>query len=55
MVDKFFAAHKAKMAWVNRAAGALLVFVGVLMVTNYLTILSTWMQAYTPPFLRERL
>jgi len=57
-VERFlelFARHKAKMLWVNRVAGVLLVFVGLLMVTNYLTLLSTWMQAYTPAFLRERL
>ena len=57
-VERFlelFARHKAKMLWVNRVAGVLLVFVGLLMVSNYLTLLSTWMQAYTPSFLRERL
>lgn len=57
-VERFlelFARHKAKMLWVNRVAGVLLVFVGLLMVSNYLTLLSTWMQAYTPAFLRERL
>jgi len=57
-VERFlqlFAKHKAKMVWVNRVAGVLLVFIGVLMLTNYLAILSTWMQAYTPGFLRERL
>ncbi|HVT41005.1 MAG TPA: cytochrome c biogenesis protein CcdA [Gemmatimonadaceae bacterium] len=57
-VERFlelFARHKAKMIWVNRLAGALLVFVGVLMVTNYFAILSTWMQAFTPSFLKDRL
>ncbi len=57
-VERFlelFARHKAKMLWVNRVAGVLLVFVGLLMVSNYLTLLSTWMQAYTPSFLQERL
>lgn len=57
-VERFlelFARHKAKMLWVNRVAGVLLVFVGLLMVSNYLTLLSTWMQSYTPSFLRERL
>jgi cytochrome c-type biogenesis protein len=57
-VERFlelFARHKAKMIWVNRLAGGLLVFVGVLMVTNYFAILSTWMQAFTPSFLKDRL
>ena len=57
-VERFiavFARHKGKMIWVNRIAGVLLVFVGILMVTNYFAILSTWMQAWTPSFLKERL
>jgi cytochrome c-type biogenesis protein len=57
-VERFlelFARHKAKMIWVNRVAGGLLVFVGLLMVTNYFAILSTWMQAFTPSFLKDRL
>ena len=57
-VERFleiFARHKAKMIWVNRAAGVLLVCVGILMVTNYFAILSTWMQAFTPSFLKDRL
>jgi cytochrome c-type biogenesis protein len=57
-VERFlelFARHKAKMIWVNRVAGGLLVFVGLLMVTNYFASLSTWMQAFTPSFLKDRL
>jgi cytochrome c-type biogenesis protein len=57
-VERFleiFARHKAKMVWVNRVAGVVLVFVGLLMVTNYLAILSTWMQTFTPAFLKDRL
>ena len=58
MVERFltlFAKHKGKMVIVNRIAGAMLVFVGILMVTNYFSILATWLQAYTPAFLKERL
>ena len=51
----FFARHKGKMVWVNRAAGALLVFVGVLMVTNRFAILATKLQQWTPEFLLRRL
>ena len=57
-VERFlelFARHKGKMIWVNRAAGALLVFVGVLMVTNRFTILATQLQALTPEFLRKHI
>jgi cytochrome c-type biogenesis protein len=57
-VERFlelFARHKGKMIWVNRAAGALLVFVGILMVTNRFTILATQLQALTPEFLRKHI
>lgn len=50
-----FAKMKSQMVWIQRISGVMLIFVGLLMVTNYLTILSTWMQAYTPEFLRSRI
>jgi len=50
-----FAKMKSQMVWIQRISGVMLIFVGLLMVTNYLSILSTWMQAYTPEFLRSRL
>ena len=50
-----FQRFRAKMVWVNRFAGALLVVVGVLMMTNYLSILSGFLQSYTPELLRRRL
>ncbi len=51
----FFQRFRTHMAWVSRAAGALLIAVGLLMVTNYMTILSSAMQSFTPEFLRSRL
>lgn len=57
-VERFLAVFqrfKAQMVWVNRIAGVLLVFVGGLMMTRYFTILATWLQAFTPEFLRTRL
>ena len=51
----FFTRHKAKMVWVNRTAGALLVFVGVLMVTNRFELLATKLQQWTPEFLLRHL
>jgi cytochrome c-type biogenesis protein len=51
----FFARHKGKMVWVNRGAGLLLVFVGVLMVTNRFALLATKLQQWTPEFLLRRL
>ncbi|MBI1809466.1 MAG: sulfite exporter TauE/SafE family protein [Gemmatimonadetes bacterium] len=57
-VERFLAAFqrlKSQMVWVQRIAGLLLIFVGILMITNYMTILSTWMQNFTPEFLRSRI
>ncbi len=57
-VDRFlvlFAKVRHRMIWVNRFAGVMLVSVGVLMVTNRFTILSTWLQALTPDFIADRI
>jgi cytochrome c-type biogenesis protein len=57
-VDRFlelFAKVRHRMIWVNRIAGVMLVSVGVLMVTNRFTILSTWLQALTPDFIANRI
>jgi hypothetical protein len=40
---------------VDRVAGALLLVVGVLMMTNYLVVLSGYLQSFTPDALRSRL
>lgn len=57
-VERFmgvFAKVRHHMVWVNRTAGALLVFVGVLMVTNRFTMLATWLQDFTPEFILRRI
>ena len=57
-VERFltvFQSLKRQMVWVNRISGTLLICVGVLMMTNYFTILATWLQAFTPEFIRRRL
>lgn len=57
-VERFvelFQRFRSKMVWVNRFAGALLVVFGILMMTNYLTVLSGYLNAYTPEVLRRRL
>jgi hypothetical protein len=38
-----------------RVSGAMLIFVGVLMVTGEFTRLAGWLQAFTPAILRERI
>jgi cytochrome c-type biogenesis protein len=57
-IERFLALFKrfrGGMIWVNRIAGVLLIAVGLLLMTNYLTFLSSTLQAWTPEFLRSRL
>jgi cytochrome c-type biogenesis protein len=51
----FFHRVKRQMVWVSRIAGALMIAVGILMVTNYFTILASYLQALTPEALKGRL
>ena len=51
----FFARIRRHMLWITRLAGVLMIIVGVLMITNYFTILASYLQALTPEFLRSRL
>jgi len=51
----FFQRMRRQMVWITRASGLLLVGIGVLMVTNYFTILSTFLQALTPEALLQRI
>ena len=51
----FFARIRSRMVWITRGAGVLLVAVGVLLVTNYFTILASFLQRFTPDALLERL
>ena len=58
LVQRFLAVSarlKRHMVWVSRVSGALLIVVGLLMVTNYFTILASYLQALTPDFLRDRI
>lgn len=57
-VERFveiFQRFRSKIVWVNRVAGVLLIAVGVLMMTPYLTVLSGYLNALTPEALRRRL
>ena len=57
-IDRFmflFAKVRTHLRWVERASGVLLVVVGVLMIANYLGVLSGWLQGLTPAALRNRL
>jgi cytochrome c-type biogenesis protein len=51
----WFQRFRRYLPWVMRASGALLVFVGVLMLTGHFTRLSGWLQGLTPEFIRTQL
>ena len=58
MIDRFmvlFQRYRGGLIWMSRASGALLVVVGVLMITGSMTVLSAGLQRWTPEFLRSRL
>ena len=46
---------RSRLVWVSRIAGALLIVVGVLLVTDYFTVLASGLQALTPDFIRNRI
>ena len=50
-----FQRMRAGMVWVSRISGALLVVVAVLMLTDYLTVITGILQGWTPAALKNRL
>ncbi len=58
LIERFivvFQRMKSGMAWVSRISGALLVIVAILMLTDYLTVITGVLQAWTPAALKSRL
>lgn len=58
MVDRFmvfFQRYRGWVSWVSRGSGAVLIAVGVLMITGRMTMMSAWLQRWTPDFLWSRL
>jgi len=43
------------MVWVDRIAGAMLIVLGILLVTDNFTVLAGYLQGLTPDVLRRRL
>jgi cytochrome c-type biogenesis protein len=57
-LDRFlgwFRRFRPYIIWVDRVAGALLVLLGILLVTDRFTLLASWLQGLTPEFLKSRL
>jgi len=57
-IERFLGAFqkfRKHMGTVNRISGVLLIVVGVLMLTNWFTVLAGYLDSFTPDFLRDRL
>jgi cytochrome c-type biogenesis protein len=52
---RWFQRFRRHIGWVEKAAGALLVAMGLLLLTGSFTLVSGWLQHLTPEFLRSRL
>jgi hypothetical protein len=50
-----FNSIRRHMVWVTRVSGAVLVVVAVLMITDYMSVLTGVLQGWTPEALRNRL
>ncbi|MCC6318792.1 MAG: sulfite exporter TauE/SafE family protein [Gemmatimonadaceae bacterium] len=51
----FFRRVRRQIGWLSRGTGAVMVAIGLLMVTNRFTMLAAWLTRFTPDFLLERL
>lgn len=51
----FFTKMKRQMGWITRTSGVLMIAIGLLMVTNYFTVLAGILNQYTPEALKSRL
>lgn len=58
MIDRFmtlFQKYRGALVWMSRISGVLLIAVGVLMITDNMTVLTSWLQQWTPEMLRSRI
>ncbi|HJU89197.1 MAG TPA: cytochrome c biogenesis protein CcdA [Gemmatimonadaceae bacterium] len=58
LIERFFAAFarfRPYLIWVSRAGGVLLILIGLLLVSDYFTILASYLQGLTPAALRNRI
>jgi cytochrome c-type biogenesis protein len=51
----FFQRMRRQMIWISRISGVVMIGIGVLLVTNYFTVLASWLTTLTPEFLLERI
>jgi cytochrome c-type biogenesis protein len=58
MIDRFmtlFQRYRSALVWMSRISGAMLIAVGILMLTGSMSVMSTWLQQWTPEFVRSRI
>jgi cytochrome c-type biogenesis protein len=51
----FFQKMRKQMMWISRISGAVMIVIGVMLVTNYFTVLASWLTTLTPEFLLDRI
>ncbi len=57
-VDRFidwFQRYRRYMTVVTKTSGGILVFLGLLLISGYFTVLASWLSDLTPEFLRNRI
>ena len=57
-VERFitwFQNYRQYMPVVTKASGGMLLFLGLLLISGYFSLLASWLQSLTPDFLRDRL
>lgn len=57
-IDRFligFARIRSRLVWMSRLGGVLLIAIGVLLLTNYFSLMASYLQTLTPAMLRSRI
>ncbi|MCH7685028.1 MAG: sulfite exporter TauE/SafE family protein [Gemmatimonadetes bacterium] len=52
---KWFQRYRQYMPLVTKASGGILLFLGLLLLSGYFSMLASWLQGLTPDFLRDRI
>lgn len=52
---KWFQRYRQYMPLVTKASGGILLFLGLLLLSGYFSLLASWLQGLTPDFLRDRI
>jgi cytochrome c-type biogenesis protein len=52
---KWFQRYRQYMPLVTKVSGGILLFLGLLLLSGYFSLLASWLQGLTPDFLRDRI